>query len=203
MCFHIQRYDNFAYVDNCFLLSKDKLNVTFDFTEEGTLENYLGVKIAKLSVGRGFEISQPFLVDIIIKAINFDSTTSKSARDNIPVIFCSLNTTGDGLDQQAHWNYRGLVDVFGCLQGSSNLEIAMATRQCARFNNDPKLSHESAAKKTVRCLLDTQNKGIMGKADISKGLECYLDADFSGRWKDDIRDAPQSVVYRTGYVIIA
>ena len=56
-----------VYVDDCILLSKDELlmktfvqslkdgDENFDFTEEGILENYLGVNIAKLPGEEGFE----------------------------------------------------------------------------------------------------------------------------------------------------
>ena len=81
-------------------------------------------------------------------------------------------------------------------------QISMATHQCARFNNDPKLSHDRTVKKIVRYLLDTRDKGIIFKPDLSKGLECYVDADFAGGWKDGDHDAPESVLSRTGYVIM-
>ena len=203
-----------VYVDDCILLSKEELPMktfvqslkdgdeNFDFTEEGTLENYLGVNIAKLPGGEGFEMSQPFLIDRIIKAINFDSTTTKSARDNVPAVYPLLNKDVDGPARKAHWKYRGLIGMLGYLQGTSRPDIAMATHQCARFNNDPKLSHDRAVKKIVRYLLDTRDKGIIFKPDLSKGLECYVDADFAGGWKDGDHDAPESVLSRTGYVIM-
>ena len=203
-----------VYVDDCILLSKDELPMkrfvqslkdgdeNFDFTEDGTLENYLGVNIAKLPDEQGFEMSQPFLIDRIITAINFDSTTTKSARDNVPVGFPLLNKDVDGPARKARWKYRGLIGMLGYLQGTSRPDIAMATHQCARFNNDPKLSHERAVKKIVRYLLDTRDKGIIFKPDLSKGLECYVDADFAGGWKDGDHDAPESVLSRTGYVIM-
>ena len=97
-----------VYVDDCILLSKDKLPMkifvqslkdgdkNIDFNKEGTLDNYLGVNIAKLPDGKCFEMSQLFLIDRIIKAINFDSTTTKSARDNGTVDFPLLNKDVDG-----------------------------------------------------------------------------------------------------------
>ena len=119
------------------------------------MENYLGVNIAKLPDEQGFEMSQPFLIDRIITAINFDSTTTKSARDNVPVDFPLLNKDVDGPARKARWKYRGLIDMLGCLQGTSRQDIVTVTHQCAGFNNDPKLSYEQAVTKIVRYLLDT------------------------------------------------
>ena len=78
----------------------------------------------------------------------------------------------------------------------------MATHQCARFNNDPHLSHEQAVKRIGRYLLDTRDKGIIYRPDIKRGLECYVDADFAGGWKYGNHDIPESVFSRTGFVIM-
>ena len=63
--------------------------------------------------------------------------------------------------------------------------MATATRQCARFNNDPKLSHKRAVKKIVRYLLDSRYKGIIFTPDLIKGVECFMDVDFADGWKDN------------------
>ena len=88
--------------------------------------------------------------------------------------------------------------MLGYLQGKTSPDIAMATHQCARFNNDPHLLHERAVKRIDRYLLDTSNKGMIYRPDIKQGLECYVDAYFSGGWKDGNHDSPESVFSRTG-----
>ena len=40
------------------------------------------------------------------------------------------------------------------------------------------------------------------RPDITRGLECYVDADFAGGWKDGNHDSPESVFSRTGFVIM-
>ena len=92
--------------------------------------------------------------------------------------------------------------MLGYLQGTSRPDIAMPTHQCARFNACPKLSHERAVKRIVRYLLDTKDKGLSFRPDISRGLECYVDADFAGGWKDGDHTSPESVLSRTGFVIM-
>ena len=92
--------------------------------------------------------------------------------------------------------------MLGYLQGTSRPDIAMVTHQCARFCSSPKLSHESAAKRTVRYLLQSRDKGIIFRPDLSKGLECFVDVDFAGGWKDGDHESPKSVLSRTGYVIM-
>ena len=40
------------------------------------------------------------------------------------------------------------------------------------------------------------------RPDITRGLECYVDADFSGGWKYGNHDSPELVLSRTGFVIM-
>ena len=40
------------------------------------------------------------------------------------------------------------------------------------------------------------------RPDITRGLECYVDADFAGGWKDDNHGSPESVLSGTGFVIM-
>ena len=60
------------YVDDCIILSGDKKSIAgfintlthgpekFAFTDEGSIDKYLGIKIERLSDGSGFAMTQPF-----------------------------------------------------------------------------------------------------------------------------------------------
>ena len=60
--------------------------------------------------------------------------------------------------------------MLGYLQGTTRPDIAMATHQCARFNNHLHLSHERAVKRIGIYLLDTRDKGMIHVPDITRGL---------------------------------
>ena len=45
------------------------------------------------------------------------------------------------------------------------------------------------------------DKGIVLKPDITKGLECHVDADFAGGWSSGDHTNPEAVLSRTGFVI--
>ena len=66
------------------------------------------------------------------------------------------------------------------LQATSRPDLAVAVHQAARFCIDPKLSHERAVIRIGKYLIGTADKGIIFKPDKSKGLECFVDADFAG-----------------------
>ena len=40
------------------------------------------------------------------------------------------------------------------------------------------------------------------RPDITRGLECYVDADFASGWKDRNHDSPESVLSLTDFVIM-
>ena len=66
----------------------------------------------------------------------------------------------------------------------------MATHQFSIFNNNPHLSHEQAVNRIGIYILDTRYKGVIYRPDITRGLECYSDADFDGGWKYGNQDSP-------------
>jgi hypothetical protein len=70
----------------------------------------------------------------------------------------------------------------------------MATHQCARFNAQPRLCHERAVKRICKYLLDTKENGIIFKHDKSRGLECHINADFTGDWVSGEHPSPKSVL---------
>ena len=92
------------------------------------------------------------------------------------------------------WKYWGIIGVLGYLQGTTRPDIAMATHQCSRFDNDLHLLHEQSVKRIGIYLLDTREKGMIYRPVITRGLECCTDADFSGGCKDGNHDSPESVL---------
>ena len=110
---------------------------------------------------------KPFLIDRIAQALNFDPKTTKSATNNIPAGYPLLNKDENGPDRKASWKYRGIIGMLGYLQGTTRPDISMSTHQCARFDNDPHLSHEQAVKRIVRYILDTRDKGMIYRPDIT------------------------------------
>ena len=59
------------------------------------------------------------------------------------------------------------------LQGTTRPDISTAVHQCARFSQNPKLSHERAVKRIGRYLLETKERGICFVPDPKKGLEYF------------------------------
>ena len=162
-----------VYVDDCIIISNKVFVIqkfisslkagteNFVFTEEGTMDLYLGVDISLLPDKKGFTFSQPFLIDRVIQALNFDLKTTKIDTNNTPAGYSLLKKYENVPARKASWEYRGIIGILGYLQGTTRPDIAMETHQCARFNNDPHLSHERSVKRIGRYLLDTRDKGMI------------------------------------------
>ena len=200
-----------VYVDDCILLSQNKTTIDdfitslkngpegFEFTDEGSMERYLGVEITRHADKSGFTMTQPHLIERVLEAANIDLRMTNK-RDT-PAVLPLLSKDENGPERKHTWKYRTLTGMLGYLQHTTRPDISMATHQCARFNNDPKLCHERAIKRICKYLLGTMDKGIVFKPDITKGLECHVDADFAGGWSSGDHTNPEAVLSRTGFVI--
>ena len=199
-----------TYVDDCIILAQDKGTITkfistlrlgpenFDFIDEGTLDKYLGLEVRRQS--KGFPMSQPFLIERIITAANIDARMTNPKAT--PAVEPLLGRDENGPERKQGWNYRQLIGMLGYLQHTTRPDIAMATHQCARFSaSNPKLLYERGVKRICKYLLNSMDKGIIFQPDLSRGLECHVDADFAGGWATCDQSKPESVLSRAGYMI--
>ena len=199
------------YVDDCILISRTKAAADqlhheiqqqgFSTTDEGSMEQYLGMQIQRNKDGT-FRISQPFLIDRIIAAV----PSMKNARSSKTPAATGTALTKDeeGDPRKETWHYRSLIGMMNYLVNCSQPELAFAVHQCARFCNSPKLSHEQAVKRIIRYLLHVQhtgNQGILFQPNPSHSIHTFVDASFAGDWNTSWGDEPSSVFSRTGYLI--
>ena len=194
-----------VYVDDCLIFHKSKEGVSacidslaneFDITREGSIEKYLGVNIHWHSDGT-IEMTQPFLIERILSLLGLSDSNSVAT----PVIKPLLHRDSSGPLRKNSWSYRTAIGMLGYLSGNTRPDLLMAVHQCARFNNDPRLSHEIAVKRIGRYIRGTSTKGAIFKQDKTKGIECFVDADFAGSWQIEDSQDPISAMSRTGYVI--
>ena len=128
---------------------------------------YLSVDISPFPDGEVFTLSQPFLIDQIIQVLGFYPNTTKGATNDTPAGYLLLNKDENYPARKASWKYCGIIGMLGYFQGTTRPDIAMATHQCARFNNDPHISHERAVKHIGRYILDNRYKGMIYRPDTS------------------------------------
>lgn len=107
----------------------------------------------------------------------------------------------NGQQRKTEFHYRSVIGQLNYLASTTRPEIQFAVHQCARFSQDPKMCHEKAVKRIVRYLKRTRDQGLVLTVDQSKGIECFVDADFAGGYDKTDTSNPRDCLSRTGYVV--
>lgn len=192
-----------VYVDDCIVISHDSKVIdrfifsmqtgpeNFKLTDDGDLASFLGVEMEHRD-DRSIIMSQTHLIRRILEACGTDQSMMNGKET--PVGKPLLHKDLSGEKRKHAWNYRSAVGMLNYLANSTRPELAMAVHQCARFNNNPMLSHERAIARICRYLILTGDKGIIYKPNKNLGLQCYVDADFAGGWTQVDSDNPENLM---------
>ena len=196
-----------VYVDDGILAGPNKdeindimqqMNKRYNMTNEGDITDYLGVNVTKLDDGR-IKLSQPHLIDQLIKDVNFRSNTRPRTTPALSTKILNRDDNGD--EHAADWHYRSVIGKLNFLEKSTRGEIAYAVHQAARFCESPKKSHTEAVHAIIRYLMATKDEGII-LDPTDEAFECYADADFAGLWnKETATDDASTAKSRSGYII--
>jgi Reverse transcriptase (RNA-dependent DNA polymerase) len=176
-------------------LIRDLGNKGYILTDEGPLSAYLGIQVDRLS-GNRISMKQPAFIERIIEQCNLkDQRMNDTPADSI------LHRDTDGAERKTNFHYRSIIGQLNYLAATTRPDITFAVHQCARFCENPKMSHEKAVKRIVRYLKRTRNQGLIMTFDEKKGIECFVDADFAGGFQKDNTKNPRDCLSRTGSVI--
>jgi Reverse transcriptase (RNA-dependent DNA polymerase) len=171
----------------------------FEITSQETVNDFLGVNVARDTEKGTVTLTQPQLIDSIIRDLHLDDSSN---RRNVPAL--STKQLHAHLDSDPHddsFHYRSVIGKLNYLEKSTRPDLGYAVHQCARFASNPKIEHTKAVKLIGRYLLHTRDKGMIYKAK-EQSLECYVDAGFAGDWNPDIAEHDNSTAKsRSGFVI--
>ncbi|MEM7283838.1 MAG: reverse transcriptase domain-containing protein, partial [Pseudomonadota bacterium] len=199
------------YVDDGILISPsehliqkeiESLVQGFDLTDDGDLKDYLGTRFVRHDDG-SIELTQPRMVSRILNMVGLASTTTDVKTHDTPASSTQLlDQNPDTPPRKQNWHYRGVVGCLSYLQAMIRPDLTLAVQQCARFCNEPNQDHEEAVKRICRYLLKTKDRGLIMKPDKTRGLECFVDADWAGSWQERSSHDCLSAHSRTGFVIM-
>lgn len=200
-----------VYVDDAILISPENalidkeiqsLKQSYALTDDGPLKDYLGTRFTRHDDG-SLEMTQPKMIERALSIMGLDPNSKRTKMHDTPASHSKiLDKDPDAFERNQKWNYRSAVGCLSYIQAMIRPDITMAVQQCARFCNDPKLEHEEAVKRIGRYLLRTKDKGLNFRPDLSRGLECFVNADWAGSWQKRSAHDALSSHSRTGYVII-
>ncbi|KAI2507111.1 G-protein coupled peptide receptor [Fragilaria crotonensis] len=140
------------------------LSSRFDITDEGDIDEYLGVKVTREDDGT-ITLTQPHLIDSIIADLGFRENT-KTKSTPAPST-ASINRDLDGEAHNESWEYRSVIGKLNFLEKSTRPDIAFAVHQCARYSSNPKESHSAAVRYIVRYLMATRDKELFSGLPIT------------------------------------
>jgi hypothetical protein len=72
-----------------------------------------------------------------------------------------LHKDDDGQEHYASWHYQSVISKLNYLEKCTRGKIAYAVHQCARFCENPKVSHTEAVHHIVKYLMGTRDEGII------------------------------------------
>jgi Reverse transcriptase (RNA-dependent DNA polymerase) len=146
------------------------LQTMFNVSDEGDLTDYLGVNIETREDGT-IKLSQPHLIDQIIKDANFQADTKFKATPAATTKILHKDPSGN--PHHATWHYRGIIGKLNFLEKSTRGELGYAVHQCARFCEEPTELHTDAVHHIVRFLAGTRGKGIILNPKKTS-FECFV-----------------------------
>lgn len=140
------------------------------------------------------------MIDRAIDIVGLNHPDSRVKMHDTPAVDV-LHSDPSSPSKTQKWNYHLAVGCLAYIQAMVRPDIKFAVQQCALFCNDPSTNHKEAVKRIYRYLLRTRDKGLTLRPIKSKGLECYVDADWAGPWTLPSSLDPISTRSRTGFVI--
>ena len=119
-------------------------DVNLNVTEEGTLEDFLGVNVDRQADGT-MHLIQPQLIESILKdlrllqpGVNMKTTPSCSSR------ILQRHKNAKPFDNS--FNYRSVIGKLNYPERGSRSDISYTVHQCARLTSCPKVEHGEAIK---------------------------------------------------------
>ncbi len=169
----------------------------FDLTREGSFSEFLGIKFEEDTKAGTITLTQQGLIKMIIAATGLEDCNPNWT----PAEQTALGKYPEGPPIHEDWSYPSIVGMLLYLSMNTRLDICFAVSQVARFNHNPKQSHAQAVKMIVRYLSRTWDKGMIVKPSGDLQIDCYVDANFAGLYRQDPDDSPTSAKSRLRYII--
>ena len=156
------------------------LKQSFELTDEGDLQDYLGTQLTKHPDG-WFELQQKKTTDNCLEMLGMGPTAKNVKTHDTPAESSKiLHANEDRANWKHVWNYRVVVGCLNYLQAMTRPDLAYSVHQCTRFCNNPKLLHEQGLKRI--CISPKVCRGLVFQPNLTDGFKCYVDADWAGNW---------------------
>jgi len=175
----------------------DLIEEGFNLTVEGTLTEFLGIKLERNRENGTMTMTQRGLINKVLETTGLkDCNPNHTAASTTP-----LGKDPEGAPMSESWSYPSVVGMLLYLSSNTRPDIAFAVAQVARFNHNPKKSHAQAVKTIVRYLKGTADRGTILKPTQKLHVDLWVDADFAGLFRVEANTDPTSAKSRSGNLV--
>ena len=177
------------------------LKQSFELTNEGELQDYLGTQLTKYPVS-WIELQQKKMIDNCLDMLGMGPSSKNVKTHDTPAESSKIHHVDeDGANWKHAWNYQAVMGCLNYLQAMTRPDLAYSVHQCAHFCNNPKLLHEQGLKRFCCYLYLTRDCSLVFKPNLTDGFKCYVDDDWAGTWLKSCPSDKTGALSRTGYLI--
>ena len=154
-------------------------DLNYYIEDVGNLTDYLGVQVKNLKY-RFIELTQPQLIDNIIKDLDFKKNTKPTRTLAISRKIHNKDFSGNWHDE-TKFKSCSVIGKLNFIDKSTGAYIAYSMHQCACLSEDPRQSHNKSINNFVRYVVHTKDKGLILEPKYHS-FECWADTDFVRNW---------------------
>ncbi len=140
-----------VYTEDCLIFAKEhniinelisNLSKTFVLEDQGTVQDYLGIRIQTDAPTKTISMMQTGLLESIISDVGLTSDSNTKTTPSNSILYPDMN----GTPRQETWNYRSVIGKLNFLAQNTRPDISFAVHQCACFCQAPTALHELVIK---------------------------------------------------------
>ncbi|KAL7478001.1 hypothetical protein ACHAW6_005008 [Cyclotella cf. meneghiniana] len=143
--------------------------------------NDVGVNIKRHCDGT-YKFTQRALINSIIDDVDIDNSYTKPVPAKVSL---QLPAFCDSPKFDGNFNYHPAMVKLNYIGLTTRPNILYVVHQAAKNSADPRLDHGEAIVYLVKYLKAIHHIGLRFKPDVSKGFQCYCNADFAGNWNKE------------------
>ncbi len=196
-CVYLHKDNNIllvVFVDDILIVSeqegvtwfKQQLSSVFATKDLGEVDVFLGLKIIRDRQERTLQITQPQYIDKMLKRFSMENANPVDfpCASGIQLTSEMSPKTDEEKTKMKKVPYRQLVGALMFCSVTCRPDIAYVVKELARYAHKPGFGHWQAAKRVLRYLSGTKDKGIEFKAEPGKEGRIDLTAFSDSSWAD-------------------
>jgi hypothetical protein len=200
-----------VYTNDCLIFAKNSstidtliksLNESYQLEVQGSVSDYLGIRIIKDPTTRQITMTQPGLIESVLQDLHL--VPGSHTKDTPAMGILHPDRSGHPCEDK--WNYHSVIGKLNYLAQNTRPDLSFAVHQCARYSTNPTALHEFAVKRIGRYLLLTRDKGLIMSPRQDFCLDMFIDANFASLWHKDyaeLRECALSAQALLSHIVVA